>query len=76
MCVYMPSTHHTSNIFLAQGLDKENVVCFIYIYIYITLQYSVVLYLSTSALIGGSSPKILTLTKILVAHVEIEHGLL
>ena len=47
-----------------------------YIYIYITLQYSVVLYISTSALIGGSSPKILTLTKILVAHVEIEHGLL
>ena len=34
VCVYMPSTHHTSTIFLAQGLDKENVECF-YIYIYI-----------------------------------------
>ena len=29
----MPSTHHTSNIFLAQGLDKENVVSFLYTYV-------------------------------------------
>ena len=29
----MPSTHHTSNIFLAQGLDKENVVSVLYTYV-------------------------------------------